>query len=276
MNSKEAVLLYKAVPACDNRLISMEARKLVVAYCRISTLEQKKNGLGIDIQIRDATIFAQERGLFIDRFYRDEAESGVLRKRPQLTELLRLCKQKRVAAVIIPSLDRLSRDVQLSEDLFWKFGRYGVQVMIADMPNYNGSDRRDVLIRQIREAIAEDNRKEIIERLLKGRQERVRKGLFPGGTPAYGYFRDGKKIVPHSEESVMVKQIFALDSLKKSRSDIARALNARGMKRRNGKPWTSRQVLCVLSHRELYDEGKFRYGSVSNYDPGLVLLPKEE
>ena len=43
------------------------------------------------------------------------------------------------------------------------------------MPNYNGKDRKDVLIRQIREAIAEENRKEIIERLWKGRQERVRR-----------------------------------------------------------------------------------------------------
>lgn len=35
---------------------------------------------------------------------------------------------------------------------------------------------KNVLIRQIREAVAEDSRKDIIERLLKGRQERVRKG----------------------------------------------------------------------------------------------------
>ena len=59
----------------------MEARKLIVAYCRISTLEQKKNGLGIEIQVRDATLFAEARGLFIDRFYRDEGESGVLERR---------------------------------------------------------------------------------------------------------------------------------------------------------------------------------------------------
>jgi hypothetical protein len=35
---------------------------------------------------------------------------------------------------------------------------------------YSGQNRRDVLIRQIREAIAEENRKDIIERLWKGRQ----------------------------------------------------------------------------------------------------------
>jgi len=50
-----------------------------------------------------------------------------------------------------------------------------VDVLIADMPTYNSRDRKDVLIRQIREAIAEENRKDIIDRLWKGRQERVRK-----------------------------------------------------------------------------------------------------
>ena len=59
--------------------------------------------------------------------------------------------------------------------------------MIADMPMHNGQNRRDVLIRQIREAIAENNRKEIIERLLKGRLERVRKGHFPGGKSPCAY-----------------------------------------------------------------------------------------
>ncbi len=37
---------------------------MVVGYCRISTLEQKKNGNGIEIQVRDITLFAQAQGLF--------------------------------------------------------------------------------------------------------------------------------------------------------------------------------------------------------------------
>ena len=68
----------------------------------------------------------------------------------------------------------------------YDFERLGVEVLIADMPNHNGEDRKDVLIRQIRGAIAEENRKEIIKRLLKGRQARVMRGLPPGGIFPYG------------------------------------------------------------------------------------------
>jgi DNA invertase Pin-like site-specific DNA recombinase len=45
------------------------------------------------------------------------------------------------------------------------------------MPTYNSRDREDVLLRQIRGANAEENRKDIIERLWKGRQQRARRGL---------------------------------------------------------------------------------------------------
>lgn len=141
------------------REFSMGFDRPVVAYCRVSTLEQKRRGYGIDIQVRDIQAFAERQGLLVARFYRDEAESGIKEDRKALRRLLRDCRAGRVGSVILPSLDRLSRDVR-----------------IADMPSYNGRDRKDVLVRQIREAIAEENRKDIIERLWKGRQERVRRG----------------------------------------------------------------------------------------------------
>src|SRR6266446_4952204 len=112
----------------------MERKKPVVAYCRVSTLEQKERGYGIDIQIRDLTLFAERQGLFIRRFYKDEAESGVEEDRKGFRKLLRDCRAGRVGTVIIPSLDRLSRDVRLAENLFHEFGQLRVEVLIADMP----------------------------------------------------------------------------------------------------------------------------------------------
>ena len=249
----------------------MEARKLIVAYCRISTLEQKKNGLGIEIQVRDAPLFAEARGLFIDRFYRDEGESGVLEERPQLTELTHQCRLNRIETLIIPSLDRLSRDVRLAENLFWQFERDGVRVLIADMPNYNNRDRREVLIRQIREAIAEDNRKEIIERLLKGRQERVRKGHSPGGNVPYGYRREKKTLVADDAEALLVRTILEAGQRGSLVAEIANSLNSQGFLRRNGKPWTGRQVRAILSRRDLYEQGKLHYGKVEGTNDQFIL-----
>jgi DNA invertase Pin-like site-specific DNA recombinase len=250
----------------------MGTDKSVVAYCRVSTLEQKRRGYGIEIQIRDLALFAEHQELFIQRVYKDEAESGVAANRRALRRLLRDCRAGRVGTVVIPSLDRLSRDVRLAENLFHEFEQLGVSVLIADMPTYNGKDRKDVLIRQIREAIAEENRKDIIERLLKGRQERVRRGLLPGGTVPYGHQRTGKGLALNSVEAEMVTMIFELTDRDWTGSEIARALNAKGFTRRNGKPWTSRQVMAIASRRAFYRDGVLRYGGTQGQNQQFVLL----
>lgn len=45
----------------------------------------------------------------------------------------------------------------------------GIAIHMADMSHYDGNNRKDVLIHQIWAAIAEENRKDIIERLFNGR-----------------------------------------------------------------------------------------------------------
>jgi site-specific DNA recombinase len=254
----------------------MDSNRQVVAYCRVSTLEQKRRGYGIEIQVRDVTLFAERQGLFVQRFYRDEAESGVSENRRELRRLLRNCKAGRVRTVVIPSLDRLSRDVRLAENLFHEFERMGVEILIADMPTYNGKDRKDVLIRQIREAIAEENRKDIIERLWKGRQERVRRGLFPGGNVPYGFRRSGNGLELDEAEAKTVRMIFALSEVGQGATAVARALNEQGLARRNGEPWTQRQVAAVLARRGFYRDGLIRYGPVTTLNDSLALLRSPE
>jgi site-specific DNA recombinase len=249
----------------------MREKKKVVAYCRVSTLEQKKHGYGIDIQIRDVTIYAERHGLLVEKFYKDEGESGAKEDRKELRRLLKDCKARRVSTVILPSLDRLSREVRIAENLFYEFKKLGIKVLIADMPQYNG-ERKDILIRQIMEAIAEENRREIIERLWKGRQERVRKGLFPGGNTPYGYVREGRHLSINAEEAEVVKQIYVLVGEGKTGQAIADDLNHSGFLRRNNRPWTQRQVAKILERKRFYREGVVRYGVVESLSTHYILL----
>lgn len=249
--------------------------KRVVAYCRVSTLEQKKNGYGIDIQIRDVTLFAELQDLFVQEFYKDEGESGIKEEREGLRRLMKDCQAGRVAVVILPSIDRLSREVRIAENLFHEFQKLRVQILIADMPQYNG-ERKDILIRQILEAIAEENRREIIERLLKGRQERIRKGLFPGGNLPYGYTRKDRGVVIDAHEAEIVKEIFVLVGQRQTGQAIADEINGRGYVRRNGKPWTQRQVCRILWNEKLYQEGRFHYGEIAGENSSLIILDKKE
>jgi len=244
----------------------------VVAYCRVSTLEQQKKGYGIDIQMRDIRRYAEVFRLPVDDFYIDEARSGISERREALNKLVRDCKSGKVSAIIVPSLDRLSRDLRMTENLLHNFQKHGVRVFIADMPHYDGSNRRDVLIRQIKEAIAEENRKEIIERLKKGREERVRKGLMAGGTLPYGYTRQGKKIKHDLLEMEVVKLIFQFkEQNNNSGRQIADRLNENGYRRRNSSPWTQRQVSAILNRVNLYQKGIIKYGETIGKNEALII-----
>jgi site-specific DNA recombinase len=249
--------------------------KQTAGYCRVSTIEQKKNGLGMDVQIRDVTTFAKDRCLDIDRFYRDEAQCGAVENRTALRKLIRACERGEIGTVIIPALDRLSRNVRIAENLFHQFEKLGVRVYIADMPGYDSSNRRDVLIRQIREAIAEDNRKEIIERLWKSRQERIRQGKPPGGNVAYGYRRQAKQWVADDEETKIVRAIFRMADAGASASEITTNLNGNGLSRRNRQPWIVRQINDILSRRNLYERGTINYGDVDGRNDNLILLERQ-
>ena len=243
----------------------------MVAYCRVSTLEQQKKGYGIDIQMRDIKRYAEVFSLPVDDFYIDEARSGISERREALNKLVRDCKTGKVSAIIVPSLDRLSRDLRMTENLLHNFQKHGVRVFIADMPHYDGSNRRDVLIRQIREAIAEENRKEIIERLKKGREERIRKGLMAGGTLPYGYARQGRKIKQNSQEVEIVRLIFQLKAQYKSGQQIADRLNENGYRMRNSSPWTQRQVSAILNRVNLYQKGIIKYGGTIGTNEALII-----
>ena len=244
----------------------------MAAYCRVSTLEQKKKGYGIDIQRRDIERYAEAFGMPIDDYYVDEARSGASERRAALNRLVRDCKAGRVDAIIVSSLDRLSRDLRFTENLLHDLGNVGVKVLIADMPNYDGSNRKDVLIRQIKEAIAEENRKEIIERLKKGREERIRKGRMAGGTIAYGYMRQGREIKINGEEVELVRAIFALTGQGKSSGEIAASFNGQGRSRRNGQGWTQRQVSAILGRKNLYEKGIIKYGQVKGENRELIII----
>lgn len=243
-----------------------------MGYCRVSTLEQKKRGYGIDIQMRDIKNYADFFHLSIDGFYVDEAKSGVEENRRALKRVVKDCKAGKVKAIIVSSLDRLSRDLRFTENFFYDLQRIGIKIFIADMPHYDENNRKDVLIRQIKEAIAEENRKDIIDRLKKGREERVRKGRFPGGTLPYGYMRNSKEIKKNPQEVEIVRLIFDSASDGKSGWEIAGYLNESGFLRRNGSPWTQRQVWAILSRENLYKKGIIRYGAVTGENQDLIIL----
>jgi DNA invertase Pin-like site-specific DNA recombinase len=130
----------------------------LVAYYRVSTVQQGRSGLGLEAQQDAVGRFVAGSG---DRLVAEytEVESGRLRDRPQLLAAIAECRRKR-ARLVIAKLDRLARNAAFLLTL----RDSGVDFVAADMPNADrltvgilsifAEHERDMISRRTREALA--------------------------------------------------------------------------------------------------------------------------
>jgi hypothetical protein len=90
-----------------------------------------------------------------------------------------------------------------------------------------------------------------------------------------GYRREGRCLVLDTLEAEVVRTIFERADRSQTGSRIAAALNERGRTRRNGRPWTQRQVAAILGRGYAYRDGGLRYGDVTGRNKNFVLLRTE-
>src|ERR1039458_6071839 len=100
----------------------------LIAYLRVSTDKQAEDGYGLDVQEADVRQWAKANGHRIVALVADEGVSGSngLDTREALPEALIALNAGTADALLIPKLDRLSRDMLLQEQLLrevWSMGR---------------------------------------------------------------------------------------------------------------------------------------------------------
>lgn len=90
-----------------------EKMENVVAYRRVSTIEQKLHGLSLDAQKDTLTRYAKEHDLNIIAWYDDEGISGrkLIKKRPALQQMLKDSAEGKFKRIIFIKLDRYFRSV---------------------------------------------------------------------------------------------------------------------------------------------------------------------
>ncbi len=100
-----------------------------IAYCRVSTAQQGRSGLGLDAQLAAINGFVRQPDRLLQPPY-VEVESGRLATRPKLAEALARCR-KTGATLLVAKLDRLSRNVVFLRTLIDS----GVDVAFCDLPH---------------------------------------------------------------------------------------------------------------------------------------------
>ena len=102
-----------------------------VAYIRVSTAQQGKSGLGLEVQDTAVRGYAAANGGSIAKTY-VEVETGKLAERPELAKARAHAKRCK-GRLVVAKLDRLARNVAFTSALL----RAGVDFVACDNPHAN-------------------------------------------------------------------------------------------------------------------------------------------
>ena len=204
--------------------------KLQVAYLRVST-ETQTEKYGLDMQKQKIMDYCEKHGITIDKWYIDGGYSGSKLDRPEIQELLNHAKSGIIDTVYIYKLDRMSRDVIDTLNLFYKIlPGYGVKVisMTEELRTENPMDR---MMLTMNAAMNQYEREVIRMRMSAGMLERVKKGYWMGGgrTP-WGYYYDRNDGILHinEQQASVVRKVYDLYLNGFSCENISKILGFKG------------------------------------------------
>ncbi len=198
-----------------------------VVLARVSSAEQA-DGYGLASQLTDCRRFAAAEGLEIVATFEEDARSTVLLDereggRAALDAMLRLG----AGVLLLARRDRLARDPFVAGHAERAVGVMGARILYAE--GGNGRTDSDLLLGDIQHAIAAHERRAIVARLAKGREEKAaREGASAraqGGRLPYGYRRDGRGLAEVDPEAAeVVRLIFTRAREGKSSAKIAKEI----------------------------------------------------
>ena len=217
-----------------------------VAYVRVSSDKQADFGVSLEVQTTKAKAMATLQGAELVDIIVDGGASGKTLDRPGMKTLIQLVEAKKINAVIVTKLDRLTRSVKDLAELLELFTRRSVSLIsVAESLDTATPAGRFVINLLI--AIAQWEREEIASRTRSAMRFKKSKGERVGNI-AYGYqlAPDMKHLVPNEAEQFTLRTIKKARSVGRTLREIASDLNHRGFTTRRGGLWHHVYVSNVL------------------------------
>ena len=238
--------------------IFTDEKTKVVAYIRVSTEKQVKEGEGLEIQRERIMAFCERHNYECVTIFSDEGISGAKETtdRDGIIKMLDYCKNdSSIRFMVIDKVDRLSRD--LFQQLFIEKELLvcKVQILFAAQETLNGNDVVNDAMRKMMGVFAEMERKLINQRLSDGMKKKASNGNKPSGRQPFGYeySYDRKTTVVNEFEAKVVRMIFTLRAGGVSLNKIADYLNnttaqdGYSVNNKNRK-WTNQSVRVILAN----------------------------
>lgn len=217
-----------------------------VAYCRVSTTEQGKSGLGLEAQQKAIAVFCEANEITLAETF-IEVESGkvsdTVTGRPQLGRALALAKSLG-GPVIVSKLDRLSRDVYFISSLM----AHRIEFIVTELGR-----QADPFILHVYAALAQKERSLISERTKAGLAAAKARGV-KLGNPGIGGNQAGNR-AQAARSQARAAALYDVVAGAKARGhtslrSIASYLSISGIPSPRGGEWSAMAVSRLLKQME--------------------------
>ncbi len=217
--------------------------------------------------------FCASKKWYLVRIFEDPGVSGataneedLVVNRPGLQEMLASINGYRIKYIVVLNTSRLWRSDLAKAIIQSQLRKLDVDVKSIEQPTYSirKQEPSEYLVNSLFEALDVYQRLEIAVKLRRGRLAKARQGGYAGGQPPFGYHavRGFRSFQVDENEAKIVRQIFKLHGRDLSANAIAKSLNKDSIRTREGREWTHKQVLRILSRRTFYMGKAYRYGEV--------------
>ena len=246
-------------------------------YVRMSTEHQQYSTSNQMDAIRD---YAKRRGMQIVKEYSDEGKSGLsIQGRDSLSQMIQDVQNEeaRFSAILVYDVSRWGRFQDADESAYYEYicRRAGVSVHYCAEQFENDGSPVSTIVKGVKRAMAGEYSRELSSKVFQGACRLVQLGYRQGGTAGFGLRRvlldqsgakkgelkmgeqksiqtDRVVLVPGpAEEVATVRGIYeAFVSEGKLESEIAVALNAKGIRTDFGRAWNRGTVHQVLTNEK--------------------------
>lgn len=180
-------------------------------YLRVSTDAQYEEGYSIEAQMKKLEQWCHLHDIDQYEFYIDGGYSGSNLNRPQMQRMISDIQAKKVEAVVVYKLDRISRSqrdtIYLLEDIFTP----NETGFVSLNENFDTTTPYGKAMIGILSVFAQLERENIRERTRMGMRERLNKGMWRGTSPPFGYdYNSSQGILVPNADADTVREIFRL------------------------------------------------------------------